>query len=124
MKYFKEDTYVKGFDGFKVNYGNGFDLNTGAFTTPINGIYEFSFTMLHVKKGRSKIQVEKNNASELIFSSNSNAETDLGYDDTMSAIWYMKLFKNDKIQLKVLGNYFYAGSDENAVFNGKYLRPI
>ena len=121
-KYFNKDTYVKGFDGFKVKYGNGFDLNTGIFTTPINGIYEFSFALYHYEKGYSQIQIEKNNAKELIFYSNS--DSDDSNDDTMSATWYMKLFKNDKIQLKVLGHTFYASSVANAAFNGKYLRPI
>ena len=122
-KDYNENTYVKGFNGFKVNYGpKGFDLNTGVFTAPINGIYEFSFAIYHYQQGSSRIEVEKNNVKELSFTS--YAGTDDSNSDTLSATWYMKLYKNDKIQLKVLNKHFYSSSKANAVFNGKYLRPI
>ena len=80
-KDYNENTYVKGFNGFKVNYGpKGFDLNTGVFTTPINGIYEFSFAIYHYQKGSSRIEVEKNNAKQLRSQSFTSLMADLRQD--------------------------------------------
>ena len=130
---FKPGKYIDKFDGFKVYYDDSktdhtkptsFDKKSGRFTTPLNGVYEFSLAIPHNNvKGSAYIIVEKNDAKELQFISYEPSNE--GYN-TLSFTWYMELKKDDKIRLKVYKGYqsFYASSTANVILSGKYLRQI
>ena len=117
---FAPGTIIKPYDGFKTNIGNSFDLESGVFTTPLGGVYEFSFAMSREDvKGTSYIIVEKNGAKNMQFITNSNSDE----YDTLSFSWFLELEINDKIRLKVEDKPFYASSTSNGIFNGKYVGP-
>ena len=122
-KSFAPGTVVKPYDGFKINIGNSFDLESGVFLTPpgLGGVYEFSFAISRDDvEGTSYIIVEKNGAKNMQFITNSNSDE----YDTLSFSWFLELEWNDKIRLKLAdSSHFYASSTANAVFNGKYVGP-
>ena len=121
-KSFANGTIIKPYDGFKTNIGNSFNLESGEFKTPIEGIYEFSCAISRsTEKGGNYIIVEKNGVKNMQFIADSNSNE----LDTLSFSWFLELEKYDKIRLKVANNSpsFYASKTANAIFNGKYVGP-
>ena len=121
-KSFANGTIIKPYDGFKTNIGNSFNLESGEFKTPIEGIYEFSCAISRsTEKGGNYIIVEKNGVKNMQFIADSNSNE----LDTLSFSWFLELEKYDKIRLKVADNSpsFYASKTANAIFNGKYVGP-
>ena len=57
--------FIIDYSKFLINYGNSFDLETGTFTTPRQGIFEFFVSMHHVTCGASILNVMKNQVKEL-----------------------------------------------------------
>ena len=119
--YYKGD-YLDNYDGFLANYGNSFSLESGIFTSPRKGIFEFSAATHHMDKGESTLRIEKNNIKVLDFST--YTDTDNGNDDTLSFSWIMELQQGDTIRLKVTRGGFRAASYFNWTFNGKFIRNI
>ena len=66
--------------------------------------------------------VEKSNSTVLEFRA---YETDGGHGDTLSFSWIMELQQGDTVRVKVTGpGSFSAYSNQNWIFNGKFLRNI
>ena len=119
--YYKGD-YLDNYDGFLANYGNSFSLESGIFTSPRNGIFEFFADATKGDVGFNSLVVEKNNIKILEF--NSNQATVAGNDDTLSFSWIVELEQGDTIRLKVSNGRFTAYSYYNWMFNGKFIRNI
>ena len=113
--------YLNNYDGFLTNYGNSFNLTSGIFTSPREGVFEFSAATYHWTQGSYKLIVEKNNIQVLQF--RAYAESEYGNSDTLSFSWIMELNQGETVRLRV-GNSgkFDAYGNANWVFSGKYIR--
>ena len=112
--------YVK-FDRFLLNIGNSFDLNTGTFTSPIDGVYQFTFhgTVWNVGAG---IQVWQNEDLKLTFHGGNGLAT--GYD-AFGNNWLLSMRKGDTLKLKISGNgQIISDENNNTVFTGKFIGII
>ena len=114
--------FIIDYSKFLINYGNSFDLETGTFTTPRQGIFEFFVSMHHHNCGlRSELLVMKNRVKELWFSSyfpNNN-------HDSLSFSWIMELQQGDIVQLQVESGCFDCNdSVAGCIFNGKLIQQI
>ena len=61
-RYYTGD-YLDNYDGFLTNYGNSFSLESGIFTSPRQGIFEFSASVAHAYGviGYNSLWIERNN---------------------------------------------------------------
>ena len=107
--------YIQSYGYFLTDYGHSFDLHRGIFTAPRAGVYEFSTVAdkhsYTPGEGRSRISVEKNDVTELEFSS---------YQEPLSFNWMMELEQGETVRLKVTSGPFECSSDSVCIFNGKY----
>ena len=106
--------YVK-FDRFLLNIGNSFDLNNGTFTSPIDGVYQFTFhgTALNNWSG---IHVWQNEDLKLAFAGG-NGFSD-GNSDAFSSTWLLSMRKGDTLKLKISG---YGVINSNKESNYSYI---
>ena len=114
--------YIRNFNGFLTNYGNSFSLKFGIFTSPRQGVFEFSATIHHITSGSHHLIVEKSNHQVLEFFS--HAEYEDSNDDPLSFSWIMELQQGDTVRLKVTAGIFHAESYAYWMFNGKFIRNI
>ena len=123
-RYYTGD-YLDNYDGFLTNYGNSFSLESGIFTSPRQGIFEFSASVAHAYGviGYNSLWIERNNMEFGILQFNSDAKTS-GGGDTLSFSWIMELQQGDTIRLKVSAGEFEAYYEYNWTFNGKFIRDI
>ena len=116
-----EGEYIRNFNGFLTNYGNSFNLTSGIFTSPREGVFEFSAAIYHNTQGANDLIVEKSNINVLGFHTTNNA----GTADPLNFSWIMELQQGDTVIVKVTGpGSFSAYSNQNWIFNGKFLRNI
>ena len=95
----------------------------GIFTSPREGVFEFSASTYHWTQGSYKLSVEKNNIQILQFRSYS--ETEYGNTDTLSFSWIMEIQQGDTVRLKVADDgTFSAYTYANWTFNGKFIHNI
>ena len=109
--------YLEGFNGFLINFGNGFTLSNGRFTAQRNGNYDFSVAAYHYFERSSDLTVEHNGAQVLIFRSFDDADA----EDTLSFSWIMELKQGDVVRIKVTNGLFYCGTINYCIFSGKYI---
>ena len=107
----------------EVSIGEGFDASTGTFTTPMDGLYQFSFS------GRSSsttdvtfIRVYKNGDEVGIRISDRNTA---GHGNNIAFIWLMELSRNDQIRLKIdSDDLVYAQSSFPVIWTGQLLHKM
>ena len=115
-----------GFTGFHAEHGSQFDLRTGTFVAPINGVFEFDFSLYYQLKYSyydARVEVELNGRK--VLSVRAQRPTDKG--DHLSYFghhWILNMYQNDRIRLKVITGQIPSGADAYNVFNGKYVRPL
>ena len=109
--------------------GNAFD-GLSTFTSPNNGYYEFSFAGtagierkdFPDKADGTTVIVEKNGEDKLKFFDN-----DDNFDEHQHLIsfnWLMKLSKGEKIRLKLGQGKINIGTNQNSIFNGKFIHHL
>ena len=106
---------VKGFDKSIVNIGHNFDLSTGVFKAPIEGVYWFSFS------GHTSyvvLNIRKNGQNTFAIS--------ISQDSSHTSSWSMRLSKNDEISLYVssLSNGLLSDNNRYTVFSGLFIRSL
>ena len=93
----------------------------GEFTTPVQGIYEFTITAVAEKK--PYVNIEKNGQDLGLYCGNGDTATlfpgNHYIDDAFACTWLETLFVNDKIRIKVT-----HGVVHELGFNGKFIRPF
>ena len=108
--------YMEDFNGFLVNFGNGFLLPNGTFTAPRKGIYEFSVDAHAYSTNNAVLAVQHNGANELSFHIQNVSYGSLSFS------WFMELKQDDTIRLYVQDGYVYCGDVYNCVFSGKLIK--
>ena len=91
--------------------------DTGTFTCPVNGYYEFTFTGTTYATGQTYIRVEKNGSQDMRF-------LDYNQESLMSFTWIMKLNIGDKVRLYLEHGSIYSDGYHFNFFNGMLLRSI
>ena len=107
--------YMEDFNGFLVNFGNGFLLPNGTFTAPRKGIYEFSVDA-HARPN-TILTVQCNGANELSFVAYTSQHT-----SSMSFSWIMELEQEDTVKLFVKEESVYCDPSYNCIFSGKLIK--
>ncbi|CAG2196768.1 unnamed protein product [Mytilus edulis] len=77
------------YDVIKINFGNGYNNNTGAFTAPSSGVYVLTFTV-HPGSGSSfaSVEIVVNNEQEGAIYTDSNEGThDLNAGTAVVVVW-------------------------------------
>ena len=100
-----------------ANVGNVFNGDTGIFTSPVNGYYEFTFTGSAYADGYNIIRVEKNGSGNMKFLTERK-------DSLMSFTWIMELSVGDEIRLFLENGVIYRGPYRYNFFNGMLLHSI
>ena len=119
-KYFTTYKYVT-FDYFHVNQGNMFNLNTGTFTAPVKGIYEFSFSGNSDQDEMCSVHVYKNNEKiQAMFTSKPKFD----FHAHIASSWFITLNVGDNVKLKVEYGEIAAWSNGYTTFNGKLLKML
>ena len=113
-------SYIDSYVQLLTDNSNSFDLITGIFTVPRDGVYDFYAAAYHQTNGANAIAVMKNGNRYLSFWS--SAYTGDSNDDTLSFNWMMELEKGDFIGLQVLRGAMYCDNNANCIFNGKFVR--
>ena len=104
----------------KANIGGGMDPDSGVFTTPVAGIYSFSFSArTDDSDPYTNIAVYKNDVYLFRISDyNNSGQNNFG---NISYSWVFTLAKNDKIHLKVSKNGLDVYGEDFVWFNGQLL---
>ena len=100
-----------------VNDGNVFNGDTGTFTCPVNGYYEFTFSGNAYSTGQTYIWVENNGTPVMRF-------LDVHQESLMSFTWIMKLSVGDKIRLYLEAGSIYSDGYHYNFFNGMLLHSM
>ena len=117
-------SYLNSYDKFLTCQGSAFNLDTGVFTAPRSGIFEFSATTQYDQDNRyyiTQISVEKNFMKELEFYAYTSDKHD---EDVLSFTWMMELQHGENISLKVTAGRFACYEYRNCMFSGKFIRDI
>ena len=109
--------YIDGFERYLTNYGKSFDLMSGTFTAPRDGVFEFSATLLSDTYNFAAMAIEKNHNTDIKFRT-----TYGGGQNIASFSWITELEKGDTIRFRVSKGSFWCGTDYNCVFTGKFIR--
>ncbi len=100
---------------YSIDLGEALNAETGVFTAPLEGSYEFSFTAL--RKNNADISVKINGANHIYFG---NSETDGEYD-TKAIIFHLTLKKGDQVKLYLNSHTIACDGDEFATFTGRLV---
>ena len=109
------------YDRLDVNFGNGFDIESGTFTVPTSGTYRFSFSGQsgYEKLVHTVVNVKKNGRTNFkIGDYNDAVKGDL---NNLSYTWLMNLTQNDKVKLYASYGYLLANSDYPVTFTGELI---
>ena len=106
----------------EVSIEEGFDASTGTFTTPMDGLYQFSFSgRSGSKKDATWIRIHKNGNVRGIIS---DANTE-GYKNNIAFIWLMELSRNDQIRLKIdSDDLLIASTSFPVIWTGQLLHKM
>ena len=118
-------TYIT-FQKMLLNIGESFESETGTFTAPTNGIYEFTFSGLDNENLEyTYIDFEKN-GTKVLTMADYDELTGAGVHQAGNNVWSLQvsLHKSDKIRLKLRRGGLTIKSDGNMIFTGKYIQPI
>ena len=120
VKYVGAGNFIS-FEKFHVNHGNTFDLSTGTFTTPLKGIYEFSFSGNSNHDEHLSIKVCKNNEEiHGIYTKNPNEPVKI-YANLASSLLLL-LDVGDTVRVKVSTGKLVSWEYGHTIFNGKLLK--
>ena len=111
-----------------ANVGDGFDIETGTFICPKDGLYLFSFsgtTRINNNDGTSStsVHIMVNGAQEFVIANTQDREE---FADYISHTWMSNLSMGDTVHLQVTNGYLTSGPliDQNGqriTFNGHLL---
>ena len=108
------------------NVGDGLDISTGVFTTPLSGLYMFSFsgrTYNSNPEGSpgswTKVGINVNGVQEFEIGC---FTTELMNDEHLSHTWLSHLQVNDKVSLKILYGQMYSDSSFRITFSGYLVK--
>ena len=93
----------------------------GEFTTPVEGIYEFTISAVAEKKPYVNIEINGQDVGNTC-GNGDTATLFPGFhyiDDAFACTWLETLFVNDKIRIKVM-----HGVVHRLGFDGKFVRPL
>ncbi len=96
---FESGKNIAPFEKVYLNIGNGFDGQSGKFTTPVSGVYRFIFSF--TGEGHSEDLVVLLNGSQYTLFDQAN--NDVSDDDFATIVWSMELKKGDVVNLQVHG---------------------
>ena len=105
-----------------VSIGEGFDASTGTFTTPMDGLYQFTFSgRSGYEKDVTYIRVYKNGSETVVISDRNEAD----HGNNVTFIWHMELSKNDKIRIKIdSDDLLFAGDTSPIIWTGQLLHKM
>lgn len=95
----------------EYNIGNAFDISTGIFTCPFNGIYSFYATSLVYGKKDGGIYIHVN-GSEKVFH---HLSITGGWSHN-SPSGVFKLNQGDTVHIRMFGTYYYAKTESRRTF--------
>ena len=108
------------------NVGDGLDISTGVFTTPLSGLYMFSFsgrTYNSNPEGSpgswTKVGINVNGVQEFEIGC---FTTELMNDEHLSHTWLSHLQVNDKVSLKIPYGQMYSDSSFRITFSGYLVK--
>ena len=94
-----------------MNIGNVYNSSTGKFTAPIDGIYEFCWSLLlDDASGTNQIKVFKNGSTE-IMELRATSGTDAYYDQVTKKA-FVELLANDTLEVQLDVGGFFIGTNE------------
>ena len=115
------------FNEFHADHASHFDLASGTFVTPIDGVFEFDFSLYYdlYNAGyvKTKVEAELNGRSIAVIRAQRPSEKGI-HQGYFSHKWTVDLNQNDAIRLKVTEGRIFSGYEYYSVFNGKYIRPL
>ena len=97
-----------------LNWASGFDVKTGIFTTPVSGLYMFTFTALGGGQQKNRVRLQKNQNTV------GNAWGDSLYD-TMTISSTLYLVKGDQISANLVEGGIYDNGHRLSHFTGTLL---
>lgn len=89
------------FDKVSLNEGNAYNVTSGIFTAPVDGIYSFSWTIL-TKGGKYFITDIILNGRPIAFNY-TDGRGRVGYSMSSSHLNYIKMKKDDKVWIQADG---------------------
>ncbi len=98
-----------------INIGNGFNAETGEFSAPIAGSYEFSLT-LHGNSAELYVRVNGQNTFNLL-----NTQGPWDYD---ARIFHLKLQEGDKVSVNLHSGQIYTNSMKIMTFIGRLVTEL
>ncbi|XP_071166187.1 uncharacterized protein [Mytilus edulis] len=98
------------FDKVWINIGSGYDPNTGVFTAPEPGVYQFAYTITKVNSNNILAHLYKNEMKTVaIYPSTTDSGLEMG---TMNMV--LQLQKADRVYIKLTsGGLVYSESNSN-----------
>ena len=108
------------YTGYHANYGNSFSLNSGIFTSPISGTFQFSFSGQYNSYHNAVVQIIKN--GQIISHHFCYSTWKDGYpyfDGNIAFTISLTLDKGDEVKLHFEGGNLYS----DIIFEGKFILP-
>ena len=100
-----------------TNIGGAYNVDTGVFTSPVDGLYLFLFTVASYTKAEVYCDIQHNGNSRVVGRTNNNAYT------TASASVYLLLTKGDTVTLGSCSGWSgVLSSSSSTTFSGALIK--